>query len=216
MEIMHWLIQTSPMGERPVIVSEYVLNEIGVFVKREKRMPKKAPLTAVTGFRVGYSAVPGTDYRAAPMARDALLWYKVTSVTEEGETCLIIRGNRSSKILLCFEPENREEVLRYIDDKRRQQPAIIPEDEAAASWICWRDDDEWEDPLMPLTEMITSELKLKRYLEPEVLEETVLTKNPEAVQAAPSHISGRPKFCASCGAALSQYGDFCGYCGNHI
>ena len=50
MKQMTWSRSTSPAGEKPVIVSEYLLNELGIFVKREKRMPKKAGLTALTGF----------------------------------------------------------------------------------------------------------------------------------------------------------------------
>jgi hypothetical protein len=35
-------------------------------------------------------------------------------------------------------------------------------------------DDEWDDPFAPLTEMIEEELNTERFLEPEVVEETVL------------------------------------------
>ena len=61
MEQLTWMAQTSPPGEMPIVVAEYVLNELGVFVKRERRVPKSAPLNRLTGFRVGYKAIPGTE-----------------------------------------------------------------------------------------------------------------------------------------------------------
>ena len=107
MKQMTWSRSTSPAGEKPVIVSEYLLNELGIFVKREKRMPKKPGLTALTGFRVGYAAVPGTDYRAAPLDRTAILWHKITAVKEAGPDRLIVSGNQEDRITLCFDPDDR-------------------------------------------------------------------------------------------------------------
>ncbi len=150
MEILNWSIQTSPQGKLPVIVSEYVLNELGVFIKRERRMPKSAPLTALTGFRVGYAAIPGTDYRAAPMDRRAILWHKVTSVAGSGAGVLTIKGNRDDEITLVYPPENANAVVRYITDMRLLHQPVTEADPAAAAWICWRDDDEWGDPFAPL------------------------------------------------------------------
>lgn len=41
MKPLTWIRSTSPAGEKPVIVSEYLLNELGIFVKREKGCRKK-------------------------------------------------------------------------------------------------------------------------------------------------------------------------------
>ena len=176
--MLTWQIQTSRQGKRPVIISEYVLNDLGIFIKREKRMPKKAPLTATTGFRIGYEAVNGTDYRAAPLDRNALVWHKITAVTENGEDAVIVKGNRNGEIMVCFMPEDKDKVLEYIADLRRQHPAFAEADEAAAAWICWSEDDEWIDPYMPLSEMIQIEQGTDRFLEQEVIEETILDYIP--------------------------------------
>lgn len=66
MNHMSWSIQTSPQDVFPSIISEYVLNDTGIFIKCERRMPKNRPFTAMTGFRVGYASIPGADYRASP------------------------------------------------------------------------------------------------------------------------------------------------------
>lgn len=217
MEMMTWNTPTSPEGETPLIVSDYVLNDLGIFVKREKRMPKKAGLTALTGFRIGYAAIPGTDYRAAPLDRNAILWHKLTAVKEAGNGCLIIKGNRKDTITLCFEPENREAVWHYIETMRQQHPLVGAADDVAASWLCWRDDDDWGEPFRPLTEMISDELETERFIEPEIYEETRLAgvrdiKEPEL---APP-VSDRPNFCPKCGSALPPYGNFCPSCGTRI
>lgn len=47
MKPLTWTRSTNPAVEKPVIVSEYLLNEQSIFVNREKRMPKKAGLTAL-------------------------------------------------------------------------------------------------------------------------------------------------------------------------
>ena len=41
MDTMNWMLQTSAKEVLPVIVSEYLLNDLGVFTKSERRMPKK-------------------------------------------------------------------------------------------------------------------------------------------------------------------------------
>lgn len=65
--MMNWLIETGQEGKKPQIISEYFLDDTGVYVKREARMPKGDALTAVSGFRVGYIKVKNADYRMAPM-----------------------------------------------------------------------------------------------------------------------------------------------------
>lgn len=212
MEIMTWTRPTSPAGEVPVIVSEYLLNDLGIFVKREKRMPKKAKFTALTGFRIGYKAVPGTDYRAAPIDRLAILWHKLTSVKENSESQLAIKGNRNDTITLSFEPEQRAAVMQFIKAMREQHPLVGAEDYQAAAWICWRDDDDWGDPLMPLTEMIALELDTERFIEPEVLEETRLA----GVRDVPAPEIERPTGCPKCGNTLPPDSNFCPDCGTQI
>ncbi len=222
MDILNWSIQTSPPGKHPVIVSEYLLNELGVFIKREQHMPKSAPLTALTGFRIGYAAIPGTDYRAAPMDRSAILWHKIASVDDSGENSLTVSGNRSDAITVFFPPELKRNVAEYIAVMRRRHPPVAAADPAAASWICWRDDDEWENPFAPLVDMVRAETGSNRFLEPEVLDETVLTviSNDPAAPAGSTRASSgeavRPKFCTSCGAPIPLGGSFCGNCGTRI
>jgi hypothetical protein len=174
MEQLTWMVQTSPPGKIPIVVAEYVLNDLGVFVKRERRVPKNEPLNMLTGFRIGYKLIQGTGYRAAPLDRNAILWHKVTDVIEKAEDYLCIRGNRKDEIEIFFDIECRDEVLRFIRTMRSLHPPVAAADYSAASWICWRDDDEWDDPFAPLTEMIEEELNTERFLEPEVVEETVL------------------------------------------
>ena len=91
---------------------------------------------------------------------------------------------------------------------RRRHPPVAAADPAAASWICWRDDDEWENPFAPLVDMVRAETGSSRFLEPEVLDETVLTvisNDPAAPAGSTPASSGeavRPKFCTSCGAPI--------------
>jgi len=209
MEQMTWMAQTSPPGDVPIVVAEYVLNQLGVFVKRERRVPKGAPLNKLTGFRVGYKAIQGTEYRAAPLDRNAILWQKVTSVTEDAAGSLRVRGNRKDEIALRFEAGNRDEVLRFIRTMRELRPPVAAADYDAASWICWRDDDDWGDPFAPLSDMIAEEANTERFLEPEVLEETVL---PDADAKEPVV----PGFCVRCGAKLYPDSRFCEICGARI
>lgn len=174
MDTMNWMIQTSAAGSLPTVVSEYLLNDLGIFVRRERRMPKKAPLTAITGFRVGYAAVPGTNYRVAPLDRNAILWHKITSVSEEGPGLITVRGNTKDAITISYTPENRDAVLQFISTKRQQHPVVADADYAAASWICWRDDDDWGDA-STLVDMVNAELHTERFIEPDVLEETKIS-----------------------------------------
>lgn len=215
MEPMTWSIPTSPAGAKPEIVSEYLLNELGIFVKREKRMPKKAKFTALTGFRIGYAAIPGTDYRAAPLDRTAILWHKITTIKETGADCLIISGNQKDSITLCFDPANRDAVMAYLTSMRQQHPMVRAADYAAAAWLCWRDDDDWgDDPGMSLTEMIALEMDTERFIEPEVLAETTLIGIREAPM--PQAVNDGAKGCQNCGEALAPDGNFCPHCGSPI
>lgn len=175
MDTMNWLKQTSAEGTLPIIVSEYLLNDLGIFTKSERRMPKKAPFTALTGFRVGYTAVPNTDYRMAPMSRNAILWHKVTSVSADRASLITVHGNSKDVIAINCTADNHNAVMQFINIKRQLHPVVIDEDYAAASWICWRDDDEWNDASASLSDMVQEELDTERFLEPEVLEETVIT-----------------------------------------
>lgn len=243
MDTMNWMLQTSAKEVLPVIVSEYLLNDLGVFTKSERRMPKKAPLTALTGFRVGYVAVPNTDYRMAPQARNAILWHKITSVSVDDSGLITVCGNTKDIISILCTPENHASVLQYIAAKRQQHPVVLEADFAAASWICWRDDDDWGDASATLVDMVRDELETERFIEPEVLEETVISgavdmsspiesvespfvspvvaanveKTPDtASNLAPSPQPARPKFCSNCGALLPPDGRFCENCGNKI
>ncbi len=220
MDMMNWMIQTSAAGSLPVVVSEYLLNDMGIFMRRERRMPKKAPLTAITGFRIGYKAVAGTDYRMAHLNRNAILWHKITSVSEDDDGLITICGNTSDVITISCTLENRDTVLQFISIKRQEHPAVAEADYTAAAWICWRDDDNWGDA-ETLIDMVNEELDTERFIEPEVLEETEITVTheynippapPKPEPTAPS----RPKFCGNCGESLPSDGSFCGNCGNSI
>lgn len=223
--MLNWSIQSSPLGEKPKIISEYILNEMGIFIKRELRMPMNDILTATTGFRIGYEPIKGTDYRAAPYDRNAILWHKITNIVEENSK-LIISGNRNDVIEVYVSLEDRSKVLSFISDKIKSNPPILNEDKLAASWMCWRDDDEWEVPYAPLSDMIRDELDEKRFIEDDILEDTVLKDLPsyvlplvntdnEIVSDSSSPVSDElaPKFCSMCGTPLQGNSNFCGHCG---
>lgn len=172
--IVNWQIMSSREGETPAIFSEYLLNDLGIFVKRMRRVAKKGFLNALTGFRVGYTPVPGTDYREGPLDRNAILWHKLTSLTQLSQNEIQLTGNSSDKIVLVIPPELIYTVQQYIENKRLAHPPVSEPDEQAAIWLCWRDDDEWEDPQMTLAAMIEAEKSVDRFIDPDVLEETRL------------------------------------------
>ncbi|MDD4772932.1 MAG: hypothetical protein PHZ09_04935 [Eubacteriales bacterium] len=204
MEPMTWIVQTGLQGAKTAIISEYVLNDLGVFVKRERRVSKKSLLNAVTGFRVGYAPVPGAAYRSAPLDRDAILWRKVTGIKESDDR-VIVRGNRNSEIVVCFLDENRESGLRYIAQQRQRNPVVAAADYDAASWLCWREDDDWGDPMAPLAIMIENEKDTERFIEGDVLAETELD-----IEESEGMI------CARCGKALCSDSVFCEGCGSRV
>jgi len=223
MDILNWSIQTSKPEETTMVISEYVLNELGVFLKQEYRVLKKNKLNAVTGFRLGYEAVANTDYRAAKGNRNAILWYKITNIVIEGENKLIIYGNREDIIELVFENEMKDDVYNYIVKRQEQYPSQMQADEKALAWMCWRDDDEWDDDFEPLLSMIEAELKVKRYIDEDVLEDTILKNVADTAilkvnskESSKVQESLRPKFCSNCGHELSVDGNFCGKCGTRI
>ena len=193
MESFTWTIQTSPARKVPMIVSEYVLNEQGVFVKREKRVSKNEPLTAITGFKVGYHRIPDTDYRAAPLDRDVILWQKMTSAVVSGPDTLTITGNARDIIEVKMPADSQMHILRFIDRMRRQNPVVENPDEQAAIWMCWRDDDDWGDnPYRPLQEMIDEEASVERFIDPDILEETRLDQVPGPFQPFVADEAGEP------------------------
>lgn len=179
MDSITWLARTGPEKKKSVIVSEYVLNDVGIFVKREKRVSKKAVFTALTGFRVGYHLIPGTDYRAVALDRNAILWHKITSLNYDGDSMIRVTGNQQDEIQICLIAEIRDTALRLIDDMRHKHPVVVEPDTQAAIWLCWRDDDDWGDPYRPLSDMIADEALEERYIDPDVLEETRLTVTPD-------------------------------------
>lgn len=218
---MKWSIQTSEIGVLPIVVSEYLFSKIGVFIKSEIRMPKKEVLTALTGYRIGYEAVKGTDYRMAPWNRNTILWHKIISIVEDKPGNLIIRGNTEDVITVSFNLEDRDRVVQYLKNKRCEHPPIVAADPIAAAWICWRDDDEWEDRYMSLEDMIKSESKENRFIEDYILEETILDEASIKIKIIENTTSKikkieivRPKYCNKCGTSLPLKGSYCGNCGN--
>lgn len=98
--------------------------------------------------------------------------------------------------------------------------------------MCWRDDDEWEDPYGSLLEMIEEEMAVDRFVD-DVIEDTVLlsignrsmegyldTRPSQASvqeeQFESNSMNKRPKFCSKCGVKLSTEGDYCHNCGAPI
>jgi len=223
MDLMNWSIQTSEPGDITIVISEYVLNELGVFVKQEYRVSKKNKLNAVMGFRIGYESVPNTDYRASKGNRNAILWHKITNIVQDSENKLIIHGNTNDIIELVFENEMREQVYNYIANMQEQHPIELGADEKAVAWMCWRDDDEWDDDFGPLLDMIEAELKVKRYIDSDVLEETILKNVTKTLKLKVNttkvpleKVFARPSFCASCGESLEEDENFCTNCGARI
>ncbi len=164
-------------------------------------MPKKAPLTAITGFRVGYKAVAGTDYRMAHLDRSAILWHKITSLSVDDNGLITVCSNTSDVITICCTPENREAVLQFVSIKRQEHPPVADAEYKAAAWICWRDDDDWGDA-ETLLDMVNGELETERFIEPEVLKETKITVAHEhGIPPVPPKPAAplRPKFCRNCG-----------------
>ena len=172
--IINWQMITSREGEMPIIYAEFLLNDLGVFVKRMRRVAKKGFLNSLTGFRVGYTPVPGTDYREGPLDRNAILWRKLTSAVQISQSEFQLTGNSNDQIILAVPPELIYSVQQYIDSRRNINPPVVEPDIEAANWLCWRDDDEWENPQMPLTAMVEAEKNIERYIDPDVLEETRL------------------------------------------
>lgn len=105
MNTLHWQIQTSPPGAQPIIIAEYLLN-VWAFHQAGATDAKKIHLTAVTGFRIGYVAVPHTDYRMAPIDRNAILWHKVTAVVEDGPGVITVHGNTKDIISIACIPQH--------------------------------------------------------------------------------------------------------------
>ncbi len=178
MQAISWQIMFSGPDQLPWIQAEYLLDQQGIFMKREKRLPLQRPLAALTGFRVGYQARPGTDYRAAPMDRMALIWPKITAVRPQGKGLWLISGNLADELVLRLPLERQAEIMSFIEGMLRRNPPQLDEDETAAAWLCWRDDDDWGDPFLTLTEMVAHEAGAKRLLEPEILAATRLASLP--------------------------------------
>ncbi len=118
---------------------------MGLFIKCELRMPKDGSIKAIYEFRVGYRVVKGTDYRMALTYRNAILWHKITSVVEEELGTLVIYGNTEDVISIQFDLASKDLVVQFIEEKRRKYPPVIAADPAAVVWMCWRDDEDWED-----------------------------------------------------------------------
>lgn len=232
MDQLNWCLQTSPANVKRMLVSEYILNDMGIFIKDEYRMPKSDVLTTITGFRIGYNNIPNTDYHAAPGSRKAILWYKITDISEEAQNCLLIKGNQSDVIRMVFHLEDRDQILDYIASKLQAHPTVFQEDKAAAGWLCWRDDDEWEEPYGSLESMIEEEMAADRFVE-DVLEDTVLNStgnlSVDQFRSLPSQasevekeaatsqaVNKRPNYCWNCGNKLDPEGNFCHNCGTAI
>ncbi len=86
-----------------------------------------------------------------------------------------IRGNQKDEILLAVEPGTRDQVLQYIQSKRESHPLNVAADyDASAPGFAGETMTSETDPCATLSDMIAEELDTERFLEPEVVEKTVL------------------------------------------
>ena len=121
-----------------------------------------------------------------------------------------------NRIILVFPPEMRDHIVSYIQTMQKLNPPVVEADRDAASWICWRDDDEWEDPFSPISEMIEKELGVERFLEPEVMEGTVLEVPLSKTTLANEKQVDVPRFCFKCGREILPDSRFCENCGAQV
>lgn len=174
MDEIIWTAELPPEKGSWYTAVDYVINDLGIFAKIEKRSKKSRTTAQLSGFRAGKNKVKGTDYLAQIQGRKALLWQKITEVIR-GDQQIIVRGNRQTEIILFCSPENFADVSDMIQRMTTSHPAEKGPNREAACWLCWEQDEDWETG-ESLDAMIEAERNGgKRFIEDDILEETILS-----------------------------------------
>ena len=97
-----------------MIVDEFLLCDMGVFAKRERRSRIDPPYEGAPAF------IP------VPISRGAILWRKVRDVTvNRAEGIITVYGNRDSRVALYSSGDTMDEILAWIDDALEQNPLLL-------------------------------------------------------------------------------------------
>lgn len=176
--MLGWTMELAEESKKGGFYVDYLLNDLGIFLRKEERVLKPSLLQRTTGFRAGFKKPDGKDYYLRYHSRDALLWRKIYSVSDQGNH-ILVRGNSNKEILLFLEPGMKTQVLDLIYKKRREHPPLLEEDLEAADWISWSQDEDWGDEIKSLAEMVEEERSVERFIEAEVLVETILPALPQ-------------------------------------
>ena len=174
MDKLAWCIEFPPEKGSSYTAVDYVINDIGIFSRTERRTKKTGMASQLWGFRVGMNKVKGTDHLAQAGGRQALLWQKVSGVII-GDSLITVHGNRSTIIQIFCTAGNFAAAAALIQTMRAAHPMKAGPDRDAAGWICWEQDEDWEAG-ESLDDMITAEQNSgDRYIEDEILEETIIS-----------------------------------------
>ncbi len=172
MDTLVWSIELPPDNGSWYTAVDYVMNDLDIFTKTEKRSKKSGTAAQLWGFRAGKNKVKGTDYLAQIQGRQALLWEKVTEVIS-GDQQITIRGNRQTEIVLFCSSENFSDVTDLIERMTKSHPTDKGPSPDAAGWLCWEQDEDWETG-ESLEAMVETERNGgERFIEDEILAETV-------------------------------------------
>ncbi len=173
MDEIIWSAELPPEKGSWYTAVDYIINDLGIFAKIEKRSKKSGTTAQLWGFRAGKNKVKGTDYLAQIQGRKALLWQKITEVIFDDQQ-IIVRGNRQTEIILFCSPENISDVSDMIQRMTTSHPAEKGPNREAAGWLCWEQDEDWETG-ESLEDMVNAERNGgERFIEDDILEETIL------------------------------------------
>lgn len=173
MDEIIWSAELPPEKGSWYTAVDYVVNDLGIFAKTEKRSKKSGAAAQLWGFRAGKNKVKGTDYLARIQGRQALLWEKITEVIP-GDQQITVFGNRQTEIILFCSSENFSDVTDLIERMTISHPTEKGPSREAAGWLCWEQDEDWEAG-DSLEEMVEAERNgSERFIEEEILAETVL------------------------------------------
>jgi len=173
MDTLIWSSELPPDKGSWYTAVDYVMNDLGIFTKTEKRSKKSGTAAQLWGFRAGKNKIKGTDYLAQIQGRQALLWEKVTEVIA-GDQQITVRGNSQTEIVIFCSPENCSDVTDLIEQMIKSHPTEKGPSRVAAGWLCWEQDEDWEAG-ESLEEMVEAERNgAERFIEDEILEETIL------------------------------------------
>ena len=155
-----------------MIVDEFLLCDMGVFTKRERRTRIEPP----------YEGAP--PFIPVPISRGAILWRKARDVTvDRAEGTITVYGNRDSTVTLYSGGDTVDEILAWIDDALEQHPLLLEADSEAALWLEWSEERHWKRPYESLESMVASEMRHGRFVDTRSLARTVITA-PGAVDGS--------------------------------